>query len=48
MVHSRIGKAIMSGDGAEAAWLSARHVEVINATVMELFPHLLDEQIEWN
>lgn len=48
MVHGRIAEAITSGDGAEAARLSARHIEVINATVMELFPHLLDAQIEWN
>ena len=46
-IHQRIAEAIMSGDADEAARLSERHVKALNAKIVELFPHLLGEQIDW-
>ena len=47
-IHRRIGEAIMNGDSDEAARLSESHVTALNAKMVELFPHLLDEPIEWH
>ena len=46
-IHERIADAIMSGSADEAARLSEGHVQAINAKMVELFPHLLNEPIEW-
>ena len=46
-IHERIAEAIMNGDADEAARLSERHVNALNSKIVELFPHLLEEQIEW-
>ena len=46
-IHERIAEAIMSGAADEAARLSEGHVMAINTKMVELFPHLLNEPIEW-
>ena len=46
-IHQRIAEAIIGGNAEEAARLSERHVKALNAKIVELFPHLLDEPIEW-
>ena len=47
-IHQRIAEAIINGSADEAARLSADHIEDLNATVVDLFPHLLNEPIEWH
>jgi GntR family transcriptional repressor for pyruvate dehydrogenase complex len=46
-IHRRIAEAIISGEADEAERLSERHVKALNAKIVELFPHLLEEQIDW-
>ena len=46
-IHQDIAEAIMGGSAEEAARLSEDHIEDIKSKTAELFPHLLNEPIEW-
>lgn len=47
-IHKRIAEAIIGGDALEAARLTERHAIALNAKMVELFPHLLHDPIEWH
>ena len=47
-IHKRIADAIIGGEADEAARLTEVHASALNAKMVELFPYLLQEPIEWH